>query len=186
MAPRQLYLRIPTQWTSRFSTLGEFFRDSLYRRAQVDSDQHCRCLMSFATCVVAPRFASRSSPLFEPPDRSRMCQASSCDASWSRAVLEPWFGRAKYGRSQIAPKLLFRVQAEEGGELFRLKVEINYREAVAFDAPVSLPFEVSNGWFSGEASVSAFSPEETLATKLLTLLRRSKARDLFNRNYSGP
>lgn len=97
-----------------------------------------------------------------------------------RAVVEPWLGRAKCGRSQIAPKLLFRVQAEEGGELLRLKVEINNQEAVAFDAPVSLPFEVSSGWFSGEASVSAFSREETLATKLLALLQRNKARDLFD------
>ena len=32
-----------------------------------------------------------------------------------RAVLEPWLGPAKYGRSQVAPKLRFRIQAEYGG-----------------------------------------------------------------------
>ena len=40
-----------------------------------------------STCVVAPRFASLSSILIEPPDRSYMCQASVCDSSWSRAVM---------------------------------------------------------------------------------------------------
>ena len=96
-----------------------------------------------------------------------------------RAVLEPWLGPAKYGGSQVAPKLRFRIQAENGGELLNLKVEINNKETVAFDTPVSLPFAVSNDWFTGEAEVSAFSLEETLATKLLALLQRNKARDLF-------
>ena len=46
-----------------------------------------RAVSSFPTCVVAPRFASRSSILIEPPGRSYMCQASRCDASSSRAVM---------------------------------------------------------------------------------------------------
>ena len=97
-----------------------------------------------------------------------------------RAVLEPWLGPARYDQSQLGPKLRFRIKAEDGSTILRLKVEINTRETVAYDSPASLPFAVSNGWFSGEAEVSAFSLEETLSTKLLALLQRNKARDLFD------
>lgn len=97
-----------------------------------------------------------------------------------RAVLEPWLGPARFDQSQLGPKLRFRIMAEDGSTILRLKVEINTRETVAYDSPASLPFSVSNGWYAGEAEVSAFSLEETLSTKLLALLQRNKARDLFD------
>ena len=57
------------------------FAFSINMRIRGAPNQRHRCAMSFATCVVAARFASRSSILIEPPDRSWMCQASICDAS---------------------------------------------------------------------------------------------------------
>jgi len=43
-------------------------------------------------------------------------------------------GPAKFDQSSIAPKLRFRVEAEDdSGALIRLKVEINTREIEAFD-----------------------------------------------------
>ena len=98
-----------------------------------------------------------------------------------RAVLEPWLGRARFDQSPVAPKLRFRVDAEDGsGVPIRLKVEINTREIQAFDDPASLPLKIDNPWFSGEAAISTFSREKMLATKLRALLQRERGRDLYD------
>ena len=98
-----------------------------------------------------------------------------------RAVLEPWLGRAKFDQSPVAPKLRFRVDAEDGsGVPIRLKIEINTREIEAFDAPAALPLNVANPWFSGGAAIPTFSREEMMATKLRALLQRHKGRDLYD------
>lgn len=98
-----------------------------------------------------------------------------------RLVLEPWLGRAQFDQSPAAPKFRFRVEAEDGsGAPIRLKVEINTREIEAFDPPVHISLAVENPWFTGEAAVATFSPEEMLATKLRALLQRDKGRDLYD------
>jgi predicted nucleotidyltransferase component of viral defense system len=98
-----------------------------------------------------------------------------------RALLEPWLGRAQFDQSPVAPKLRFRVEAEDGsGVPIRLKIEINTREIEAFDAPHALPFRIQNPWFTGEVDVPTFSREEMLATKLRALLQRDKGRDLYD------
>ncbi len=98
-----------------------------------------------------------------------------------RVVLEPWLGRAQFDQSPVAPKLRFRVEAEDGSDVrIRLKIEVNTREIKAFDTPVALPLEVTNPWFSGEATIPTFSREEMLATKLRALLQRDKGRDLYD------
>ncbi len=97
-----------------------------------------------------------------------------------RAVLEPWLGRAQFDQSPVAPKLRFRVDAENGSGTIRLKVEINTREVTAFDPPATMPFQVNNPWFTGGADVQTFSREEMLATKLRALLQRDKGRDLYD------
>ena len=98
-----------------------------------------------------------------------------------RVVLEPWLGRARFDQSPVAPKLRFRVDAEDGsGVPIRLKVEINTREIQAFDGPRSLPLTIDNPWFSGEAAISTFSREEMLATKLRAVLQRDQGRDLYD------
>jgi predicted nucleotidyltransferase component of viral defense system len=97
-----------------------------------------------------------------------------------RLVLEPWLGSSGFDQSPVAPKLRFRVPAEEGGVQIRLKVEINTREITALDPPPALPFRVKNPWFTGETEVPTFSREEMLTTKLRALLQRNKGRDLFD------
>jgi predicted nucleotidyltransferase component of viral defense system len=99
-----------------------------------------------------------------------------------RKVLEPWLGRAGFDQSRVAPKLRFKVQAEDPNSTaaIRLKVEINTSETEAYDSPESVSFEVSNPWFSAAAGVSTFSREEVLATKLRALLQRNKGRDLLD------
>jgi len=62
-----------------------------------------------------------------------------------REVLEPWLGQAQFVQSQIAPKLKFRVNAEDGSDApIRLKVEINTREIETFDTTITMPFRVEN------------------------------------------
>ena len=98
-----------------------------------------------------------------------------------RVVLEPWLGRAQFDHSPAAPKFRFGVEAEDGsGVPIRLKIEINTREVEAFDAPTALPLEVANPWFCGRTTISTFSREEMLATKLRALLQRNKGRDLYD------
>ena len=98
-----------------------------------------------------------------------------------REVLEPWLGRARFDQSPVAPKLRFRVEAEDGsGVPIRLKIEINTREIGAFDTPLALPLKVANPWFSGAAEIPTFSREEMMATKLRALLQRNRGRDLYD------
>lgn len=103
-----------------------------------------------------------------------------------RERLEPWLGPASFDRSNIAPKLKFRVAAEDPTSTapIRLKLEINTSETVAFDTPQELSFRVDNPWFSGEATVPTFSQAEILATKLRALLQRNKGRDLFDLSHA--
>lgn len=102
-----------------------------------------------------------------------------------RDVLEPWLGQASFASSQVAPKLRFRVPAEDDPQAqIRLKVEINIAEIEAFDPPVSIPYTVENPWFTGNTTVQSFSAEELLATKLRALLQRDKGRDLFDLDHA--
>lgn len=97
-----------------------------------------------------------------------------------RESLEPWLGPAAFEQSDIAPKLRFRVQAEDGSAIIKLKIEINTRERKAFDPPQTIRYEVENPWYTGAADIATFSREELLATKLRALLQRNKGRDLLD------
>lgn len=101
----------------------------------------------------------------------------------TRAVLEPWLGRARLKQSEIAPKFRFTVEAEDKTAI-NLKLEINTRERDIYDKPVSMPFQVDNPWFSGRADISTYSIEEILATKLRALLQRNKGRDLLDLSHA--
>lgn len=101
-----------------------------------------------------------------------------------RDVLHPWLGAASFDQSNVAPKLRFRVPAEDGSGDIRLKLEINTREIDLFDPPNTIAFAVENPWFTGSAGIATFSREELLATKLRALLQRNKGRDLFDLAYA--
>lgn len=102
-----------------------------------------------------------------------------------REVLEPWLGQGSFASSQVAPKLRFRIPAEDDPDTpIRLKIEINIAEIKAFDAPISVDYAVDNPWFSGATKIATFSAEELLATKLRALLQRDKGRDLFDLDHA--
>lgn len=101
-----------------------------------------------------------------------------------REILQPWLGEAAFDQSAVAPKLTFRVPAEDGTAPLRLKIEINTRETETCDSPESIAYAIENPWFSGQAQVQTFSREEMLATKLRALLQRNKGRDLFDLSHA--
>lgn len=100
-----------------------------------------------------------------------------------RRVLEPWLGPASFVQSEIAPKLRFRVRAEDDSAEMKLKLEIHTREIEAFDPPQTLVYSVDNPWFMGKADIATFSREEMLATKMRALLQRDKGRDLLDLSH---
>lgn len=97
-----------------------------------------------------------------------------------RDILQPWLGVAAFNQSPVAPKLIFRTPAEDSTSMLRLKIEINTREIEVYGETTNLPYAVDNPWFAGSTSVSTYSREEMLATKLRALLQRDKSRDLFD------
>lgn len=95
-----------------------------------------------------------------------------------REVLVPWLGEAEFVRSNVAPKLVFRADAEDGGPALVLKVEIAIWETQAYDRPITIDHAVENPWFTGTAAIPTYTNEAMLATKLRALLQRSKGRTL--------
>lgn len=65
-------------------------------------------------------------------------------------------------------------------ERLHLKIEINTREHESVLPRIAVPFEVTNRWFSGRASIPTFALEELLGTKLRALYQRKKGRDLYD------
>ena len=101
---------------------------------------------------------------------------------WDRVhdLLDPWLGDPEYFRSQVAPALRYKVAAEDGSSVIRLKIEINEAEIAPLDPPQNISFKVDNPWFSGSAEIPTFSTEEVLSTKIRALLQRNKGRDLVD------
>ncbi len=62
----------------------------------------------------------------------------------------------------------------------RIKIETNIAETESFLPRVTRPYSVESRWWSGEADVSTFEPDELMATKLRALYQRRKGRDLFD------
>ncbi|MGI6573493.1 MAG: nucleotidyl transferase AbiEii/AbiGii toxin family protein [Fermentimonas sp.] len=62
----------------------------------------------------------------------------------------------------------------------RLKIEINTREHFNVLGLKEIPYQVTNGWFSGECFITSYEIEELLGTKLRALYQRGKGRDLFD------
>lgn len=59
-------------------------------------------------------------------------------------------------------------------------METNTREHFTRLGYRSVRMAVENPWFSGEAGITTYAPEELLGTKLRALYQRKKGRDLFD------
>jgi len=82
--------------------------------------------------------------------------------------------------------LVFRFSPESAPQAtLKLKVEINTREHHVMLGYRRYPFAVANDWYSAQAELVSFEPEEIFGTKLRALLQRRKNRDLFDLQH-GP
>jgi predicted nucleotidyltransferase component of viral defense system len=66
----------------------------------------------------------------------------------------------------------------------KLKIEINCKEHDNVMGLIKVPFEVSNGWFTGKCEINTYHIEELLGTKMRALYQRRKGRDLFDLEYA--
>jgi predicted nucleotidyltransferase component of viral defense system len=97
-----------------------------------------------------------------------------------REVLS-WLGPFRRDTAAHSLHLNYRFTPEtEPTVRAKVKVEINTREHEYFQDVRTYPFAVENPWFTGEAAVVSFEPEELFGTKLRALLQRRKGRDLFD------
>jgi predicted nucleotidyltransferase component of viral defense system len=98
-----------------------------------------------------------------------------------RSRLDPWLGEPKRARNEGRVTLIYRFASEDVDPIpMRLKVEINSREHFAVLGLESRLFEVHSRWFTGTASISTYTLDELLGTKLRALYQRRKGRDLFD------
>jgi predicted nucleotidyltransferase component of viral defense system len=81
-------------------------------------------------------------------------------------------------------KALYRFTSEYEEIRMRLKLEINCKEHFHVLDWVDFPYNIESEWFSGNANIKTYNINELLGTKLRALYQRSKARDLFDLDYS--
>jgi predicted nucleotidyltransferase component of viral defense system len=97
-----------------------------------------------------------------------------------RGRLDPILGTSAFERSPIGHTAVYRFQSEiPPTQPLRLKVEINTRDFSVLGQQ-RRPFRVVSPWFTGDADVLTYQPDELCATKLRALYQRSKGRDLFD------
>ena len=98
-----------------------------------------------------------------------------------RQALDPWLGVPAWKQGPSSAKLLYRfATTAQPVRPMRVKVEINTREHFNVDGLVRARFDVSNPWHTAEVTVTTFTLEELLATKMRALYQRRKGRDLYD------
>ncbi len=98
-----------------------------------------------------------------------------------RLRLDPILGPSAFERSRISHSAVYRFRSEiPPTQPLRLKIEINTREHFSVLGQQRRPFRVVSPWFTGDADVVTYQPNELCATKLRALYQRSKGRDLFD------
>lgn len=78
------------------------------------------------------------------------------------------------------PKIRLQGTHESDGSPMRIKIEMNTREREPVLGFVTRRMAITSTWFSGEADVTTFAPEEIVASKVRALYQREKGRDLYD------
>lgn len=95
-----------------------------------------------------------------------------------------WLGKCNREQAGHSMHLVFRFSPESAPQAtLKLKVEINTREHEALLGYRHYPFAVASDWYSAQAELVSFEPEELFGTKLRALLQRRKNRDLFDLHH---
>lgn len=98
-----------------------------------------------------------------------------------REALDPWLGVPTWKQGADSAKLLYRFDTTAlPVQRMRVKVELNTREHFSVDGLQHVPFVVASPWHSAEESITTFTLEELLATKMRALFQRRKGRDLYD------
>jgi predicted nucleotidyltransferase component of viral defense system len=79
--------------------------------------------------------------------------------------------------------MIYRV-ISEAGQKMKLKIEVNTREHFTVFGHHYIPFELNSSWHKQNCSITTFTIEELLSTKLRALYQRKKGRDLFDLWYA--
>ncbi|MCX6336121.1 MAG: nucleotidyl transferase AbiEii/AbiGii toxin family protein [Bacteroidetes bacterium] len=79
--------------------------------------------------------------------------------------------------------MVYRFDSAEGLKM-KLKIEINTREHFTVFGYQQIPFQVASNWHKSEGTITTFTLEELLSTKLRALYQRKKGRDLFDLWYA--
>ena len=96
-------------------------------------------------------------------------------------VLNPWLGEPKWKQTKGRVTFYYRYESESVPvRNMKVKIEINTREHFQYCELADIPFQVSNRWFEGKATVSTYVLEELMGTKMRALYQRKKGRDLFD------
>ncbi len=98
-----------------------------------------------------------------------------------KLVLHSWLGIPQRNRKEGTVNLVYHFDAEGPPAIrLRLKIEINSREHFSALGYVKKEFSLKSRWIQGEASITTYSLDELLGTKLRALYQRRKGRDLFD------
>lgn len=79
--------------------------------------------------------------------------------------------------------MVYRFQSE-GGQKMKLKIEVNTREHFTVFGYQQIPFALASSWHNSNGTITTFTIEELLSTKLRALYQRKKGRDLFDLWYA--
>lgn len=94
-----------------------------------------------------------------------------------------WLGPVRRSQAGHSTHLIFQFTPEaDAAARLRVKIEINTREHAPLNPIKTYPFAIANPWFTGQADIRSYEPEELFGTKLRALLQRRKNRDLFDMN----
>lgn len=103
-----------------------------------------------------------------------------------RDCLDEWLGKPSWKQNKGLFVLNYHFETETTPSVIRkVKVEINTREHFSVQKHIYKELTVQNSWFSGNAKVLTYTPEELLGTKLRALYQRKKGRDLYDLWYAN-
>ncbi len=96
-----------------------------------------------------------------------------------------FLGKANFKPAKHNNTLSYKIQSEfEPVINLKLKIEINTREHFSVFGFQKIERSVNSQWFAAKYSITTFTIEELLATKLRALYQRRKGRDLFDLWYA--
>ncbi len=96
-----------------------------------------------------------------------------------RSRLDPLLGAPKRQLTQYGAKVVYRYTSYNNVPM-KLKIEINTTEKFGVLELLYTPFIVESEWYTGSCTITTYTLEELMATKLRALFQRRKGRDLFD------